>query len=187
MPEAWAALALTPPQPPPRDKEQRRQRPGPKALERRMLFFPPGRSHQHLVTSDRHNHSSLLDCASNLGPWTRCQALLIFTLTLTPRILGGLSAQVPARALGKAEGTSVMESTREDQGADPRVTRGLALHGRDTGGGQGEGLIGEEGELGHRSLLLSPKIPSDPERLQEGIHGCTGAEVGGPAGSSRRC
>lgn len=153
-----------------------------------MLFFPPGHSHQHLVTSDRHNHSSLLDCDSNLGTWTLCQALLIFTLTLTPRILGGLSAQVPARALGKAEGTSVMESTREDQGADPhRVTRGLALHGRDTGGGQGEGLIGEEGELGHRSLLLSPKIPSDPERLQEGIHGCTGAEVGGPAGSSRRC
>lgn len=84
-PEAWGALALTPPQPSPRAKEQRRQRPGPKSLERQTLFFSPGRSHRHLVTSDHHSCSLLLDCDSSLGTWILCQALPVFILPLTHR------------------------------------------------------------------------------------------------------
>ena len=64
--EAWGALALTPPQPATRAKEQRRQRPGPRSLERQMPFFLPGRCHQHLVTSD-------ITVAP--FPWTVTQAL----------------------------------------------------------------------------------------------------------------
>ena len=84
-PEAWGALALTPPQSSPRAKEQRRQRLDPKSLERQMLFFPPGHSHQHLVTSDHHSRPFLLGCDSSLGTWILCQALPVFILPLTHR------------------------------------------------------------------------------------------------------
>lgn len=53
-PEAWGALALTPPHLPPQAKEQRRQRPDPKSLEKQRLSFLPGHSHQLLATNDRH-------------------------------------------------------------------------------------------------------------------------------------
>ena len=84
--EAWGALALTPPQPPTRAKEQRRQRLGPRSLERQMPFFPPGHCHQHPVTSDRHSRPLLLDCHSSLGTWILCQASPVFILPLTHRI-----------------------------------------------------------------------------------------------------
>lgn len=60
-PEAWGTLALTPPQPSPQAKDQRRQRPGPKSQEKQRLSFLPGHSHQLLVTNDDHTCPSLLD------------------------------------------------------------------------------------------------------------------------------
>lgn len=83
MLEAWGALALTPPQPPPWAKERKRQKPSPKYLERQMLSFPPSYSHQLLMTNDRHTHPFLLGCDSSLWTWILYQALPVFTLTLT--------------------------------------------------------------------------------------------------------
>ena len=83
MPEAWGALVLTPPQPPPWAKEQRRLRPGPESLERQMLSSSAGHSHQLLVTNDPHAHPFFPDCNSSLGAWTLHQALPVFTLTLS--------------------------------------------------------------------------------------------------------
>lgn len=83
MPEAWGALAWTPPQPPPWVKEQRRLRPGPEPLERQMLSSPPGHSHQLMGTNDPHAHPFFLDCNSSLGAWLPHQALPVFTLTLS--------------------------------------------------------------------------------------------------------
>lgn len=64
MLEAWGALALTPPQPPPQATEQRRKRPGPKSLKRQTVSFPRGHSHRLLVTNEHHTCLFL-----KLGTW----------------------------------------------------------------------------------------------------------------------